>query len=132
MRVRAVVEIYAEWCGPSDAMKNPLSNFHISYVCEFKKLRLWKMCANLKNENYSSPDEQKLFERYKEEARPTIIALNGGELVAEPIVGVNVPLIQKARACATEPGRTLRPTQRFSLSVPPTQTIAMCASSERR
>ena len=86
------MEIYAEWCGPSDAMKNPLSNFHISYVCEFKKLRLWKMCANLKNENYSSPDEQKLFERYKEEARPTIIALNGGELVAEPIVGVNVPL----------------------------------------
>ncbi len=113
----AVVEIYAEWCGPSEALKNPLKNFHMNYVCEFKKLRLWKMCANLKGEeDYANDDEKKLFEKYKEEARPTILAFNGGELVAEPIVGVNVPGIEKARTLATEPTTALRMPMRLLAS----------------
>lgn len=94
----AVVEVYASWCGASVAMTNPLKNLHMGKVCEFKKLRLWKVCADLTKELAGEDGEgtggDVLF-KYRHEARPVFLFYVGGEQVTDPCLGVNVPGIDK-------------------------------------
>ena len=80
-----VVEVYAEWCGPTLASNSTFKRIKDDFISEGKKIRCHKICAEVIPE---------LKEKYALNARPTYLLFVGGDLVAA-VEGVSMPSLEK-------------------------------------
>ena len=86
-----VVEVYANWCGPSAAAISTYKK--IKDANEAKKFKLCKVCADV------AGGEGEYLEKYKINARPTFLFFRDGEQVAQ-VEGVSMPTLEKYAARA--------------------------------
>ena len=77
-----VVEIFADWCGPSEAVLSTVLNIHRKM--SGKKIKWYQ--ANTK--------EIKELEKYEADAKPRFLFYRDGE-VMEAIEGINAPAITR-------------------------------------
>ena len=76
-----LVEVYAEWCGPSTAPLATIRQLKDDY--EGKKLRFYQVCAG----------HNAMFSKYELDSRPHFCFFVNGELI-ETIPGVNAPALK--------------------------------------
>ena len=86
-----VCEVFAEWCGPSQAAVSTYRK--IKDANEAKKFKLCRVCASLGDEVMERVQENPL-EKYKILARPTFILYKDGEQVGI-VDGVSMPTLEK-------------------------------------
>ena len=83
--LRCVVEIFADWCGPSDAVLSTVKNNHVKMMG--RKIKWYK--ANTK--------EIAALEKYADDAKPRFLFYRDGE-VMEAVEGINAPSITRRAA----------------------------------
>ena len=81
-----VVEVYAAWCGPSQAAISTYKK--IKDANEAKKFKLCKVCADVVG------GEGEYLEQFKILARPTFLFFKDGEQVAQ-VDGISMPQLEK-------------------------------------
>ena len=81
-----VVEVYASWCGPSLASNATFRKIKENLIGEGKKLRLYKVCADILSEESHG--------HLRSQARPTYQLWVAGEIVAQ-VDGVSMPALEK-------------------------------------
>lgn len=81
-----IVEVYAEWCGPSIAVTSTYKK--IKDQNEQKKFKICKVCASL------CGGEGEYLEKYTIDARPRFLLFKDGEQVAM-VEGVSMPALEK-------------------------------------
>ncbi|KAJ1617069.1 hypothetical protein T492DRAFT_1152100 [Pavlovales sp. CCMP2436] len=77
-----VVEIYAMWCGPTEAIHSTLKKLNVDYMG--RRLKFFLVSAEIADS----------LEKYRLSSRPTFMLFKNGELL-ETIDGVNTPLLKK-------------------------------------
>ena len=77
-----VVEIFADWCGPSDAVLSTVKNNHVKMMG--RKIKWYT--ANTK--------EIAALEKYADDAKPRFLFYRDGE-VMEAVEGINAPSITR-------------------------------------
>ena len=82
-----IVEVYAEWCGPSIAVLSTYKK--IKDNNEQKKFKICKVCASLLATEETNP-----LEAYMINARPTFLLFKDGDQVAK-VDGVSMPTLEK-------------------------------------
>merc|ERR1712146_662601 len=92
-----VVEVYAAWCGPSQAVLSTYKK--IKDNNEAKKFKLCKVCADLcpdsSTDAFKEAEETPLLlAKHKVNPRPTFLLFKEGELVAQ-VEGVSMPTLEK-------------------------------------
>ena len=97
-----VVEVYASWCGPSQAATSTYRK--IKDANEAKKFKLCKVCADLDCPRPKADAEGEMepffpLEKYKINAKPTFLLFKDGDQVAA-VDGVSMPMLEK---CAPHP-----------------------------
>ena len=100
-----IVEVFAEWCGPSQAA---LSTYRkIKDQNEQKKFKLCKICASMADDEALAEQKEPLqmLEKIKIEPRPTFYLIKDGELVAT-VAGVSMPTLEKCAPAASLGPRT--------------------------
>ena len=81
-----VIEVYADWCGPSLAANSTFRKIKENLIGEGKKIRLFKVSADILSEETHG--------QYRSQARPTYQLYVAGEVVAQ-IDGVSMPALEK-------------------------------------
>ena len=71
-------------------------------VCAFKKIRLWKISAELHKE-LTEEQGSEILAKSMDEARPMFLIVTAGDPVVEPIRGINVPAMDKVGQAAAPP-----------------------------
>ena len=79
------MEIFADWCGPSDAVLSTVKNNHVKMMG--RKIKWYK--ANTK--------EIAALEKYADDAKPRFLFYRDGE-VMEAVEGINAPSITRRAA----------------------------------
>ena len=79
------MEIFADWCGPSDAVLSTVKNNHVKMMG--RKIKWYK--ANTK--------EIAALEKYAADAKPRFLFYRDGE-VMEAVEGINAPSITRRAA----------------------------------
>ena len=95
--LHAVVEIYAKWCGPSQACMSTYRMFKDEYIDQKRRLRLCRLCAT------QLATELTEFDAFKSEARPKFWLMHNGEKVGT-VLGVNTPALEKLVSTLTPDG----------------------------
>mmetsp|Transcript_18564 Transcript_18564/g.42728 ORF Transcript_18564/g.42728 Transcript_18564/m.42728 type:complete len:138 (+) Transcript_18564:136-549(+) len=76
------VEVYAAWCGPSDAILSTFRKLRFDY--DGRKIKFMQVCA----------DVTAYLAKYRSTARPSFLFFKEGEQL-EVVEGVNAPAIEK-------------------------------------
>lgn len=79
-----VVEVYAEWCGPTLAANTTFRNIKDNLISEGKKIKCFKICAEVVED----------LEKFRVNACPTFLLFVGGDQVAM-VQGVSMPALEK-------------------------------------
>ena len=87
-----VVEVYASWCGQSQAATSTYRK--IIDANEQKKFKLCKVCADLVDELENPKAAAVDLSKYKINPRPTFILIKDGEMVGI-VEGVSMPTLEK-------------------------------------
>uniref|UniRef100_A0A6T7YMV1 Thioredoxin domain-containing protein n=1 Tax=Prymnesium polylepis TaxID=72548 RepID=A0A6T7YMV1_9EUKA len=80
-----VVEVFAEWCGPSQAIWSTYVKLYNEYTD--RKLKLHKVCAKLETEGGA-------LDKFRTGSRPNFLFYLNGEQVAH-VEGVQAPTFEK-------------------------------------
>ncbi|KAL1525092.1 hypothetical protein AB1Y20_019964 [Prymnesium parvum] len=83
-----VVEVYAEWCGPSTAIWSSYVKMYHEY--SDRKLKIMKVCAKLETDGH-------VLDKFLTGSRPNFLFYLNGEQVGH-VEGVQVPAFEKAIA----------------------------------
>ena len=89
-----VVEVYASWCGPSQAANSTYRKIKDVHVDAQKKIKLCKVCADLQEQLEDPKAAAFDLEKYKINPRPTFALFKDGEQVAI-VEGVSMPTLEK-------------------------------------
>jgi hypothetical protein len=87
--VSPVVEVYAKWCGPSQACMTTYRMFRDEFIEQKRRLRLYRVCAT-----QLAPELPAEFDALKHDARPTFWLMLNGEKLGT-VAGVNMPTLEK-------------------------------------
>ena len=111
---RCVVEVFADWCGPSEAVLSTFLNCHRKM--SGKKIKWYQV----------NTKEIKELEKYEADAKPRFLFYRDGE-VMEVVEGVNAPAITRHTPYAI-PGRWIAPP---NPAVAPGSSPVACVASLR-
>ena len=111
---RCVVEVFADWCGPSEAVLSTFLNCHRKM--SGKKIKWYQV----------NTKEIKELEKYEADAKPRFLFYRDGE-VMEAVEGVNAPAITRHTPYAI-PGRWIAPP---NPAVTPGASPVACVASLR-
>ena len=111
---RCVVEVFADWCGPSEAVLSTFLNCHRKM--SGKKIKWYQV----------NTKEIKELEKYEADAKPRFLFYRDGE-VMEVVEGVNAPAITRHTPYAI-PGRWIGPP---NPAVAPGSSPVACVASLR-
>ena len=87
-----VVEVYADWCGPSLAGNSTFARLKTELIAEGKKLKLWKVPTSL---DATDP----ILSKTPTNARPTYHLYVAGDLV-QTVEGCSTPQLEKCADAA--------------------------------
>ena len=76
------MEIFADWCGPSEAVLSTLKNSHVKM--QGRKIKWYQV----------NTKEIKELEKYHDDAKPKFLFYRDGEVI-EAVEGINSPSISR-------------------------------------